>query len=492
MRLLTIAALGMLIVASSLHAQAPDTLWTKSYGALGGALAVSVVPAPGGGYFVVGTIYYDSVRDTNGWRNSDFWILRLDEQGDTLWTRSYGDPLWSEGIAQLTATADGGFVIAGDRQRHQADDLMYVVKADAEGEPQWEATYPTDRSHCFVVGIDQMVSNNFILAFNTIGSAEDFAVMRIYGGWGDDLEGAGGEEFRIPYPWALREWAGAVTATSDKGFAVCGWTTSQSILFQELFLLKSNEYGIVEWTRIYDSPGASEPRGVKQTQDGGFIIVGKAGEPINSDARGLYLLKTNANGDKIWSRSYEGPAGLDVIELPDGGFLATGWAGFTTRVSASGEQMWSESYSFGRGPTFSAALSPDGGYVLAGWILTPEDDLEVYIVKLAPDRIPTAVDDDVTDLLPAGVALAQNYPNPFNPNTTIEFELPRRSRVKIEVFNLLGQRVRTLLDESKPAGSHRIEWAGTDNAGKPVATGVYLYRLEADDVVETRKMLVLK
>ncbi len=500
MRLLTITILAILIIASSLYAQAPDTMWTKTYSAIGDALALSVVPASDGGYFVGGTIYHDSVRDTSGWRDSDFWVLRLDEQGDTLWTRSYGDSLWSEWTTQLTATADGGFAIAGDRQRLQADDLMYVVKADSEGELQWEATYSTDHSsYNTVVGISHMMTNNLTLANNTLGNGKDFAVMNIYGGWHYDLEGAGDEVYRVRHSWARDDWVGAVTATSDNGFVVCGWTTStSSVIHEELFLMKSGEFGMVEWSRIYDSPGATDPMGVRQTRDGGYIVVGKASEPYDGGDPGLYLLKTDAEGDKIWSRSYGGSGGRDVIELPDGGFLAISMGGSATRVSSSGEQVWSGSYAFGQAATLAAAPSPDGGYILAGWTFTPGNEpwipgvYEARIVKLAPDGEPTDVDDDQMDIIPTSVTMDQNYPNPFNPNTTIEFELPHRSQVKIEVFNLLGQKICSLLDEPKSAGTHQIQWTGTDDTGQPAATGIYFYRLHTDDTVETRKMLLLK
>lgn len=89
-------------------------------------------------------------------------------------------------------------------------------------------------------------------------------------------------------------------------------------------------------------------------------------------------------------------------------------------------------------------------------------------------------------------ALKQNYPNPFNPSTTIGFELSQASSATLVVFDALGRRVATLLDEATSAGPHEVTWDGTDDAGRSVASGVYFYRLIAGDTGRTRKMMLLK
>ncbi|MFH2035239.1 MAG: FlgD immunoglobulin-like domain containing protein [Candidatus Zixiibacteriota bacterium] len=100
--------------------------------------------------------------------------------------------------------------------------------------------------------------------------------------------------------------------------------------------------------------------------------------------------------------------------------------------------------------------------------------------------------DDYGNVLPYRFELSQNYPNPFNPVTTIEYSLPGRSHVTIEIYNILGQKVRTLVDSEESAGSYTITWDGTNSSGKSVSTGVYLYRFQAGDYFETKKMILLK
>ncbi|MBI5059681.1 T9SS type A sorting domain-containing protein [candidate division KSB1 bacterium] len=100
--------------------------------------------------------------------------------------------------------------------------------------------------------------------------------------------------------------------------------------------------------------------------------------------------------------------------------------------------------------------------------------------------------DDPRVLQPDQFALAQNYPNPFNPTTRIEFALPMEADVALEIFNIQGQLVRTLVDGRMGAGVHSLEWDGLSNGGTSVGAGVYLYRMVSGNFVQTRKMLLLK
>jgi hypothetical protein len=100
---------------------------------------------------------------------------------------------------------------------------------------------------------------------------------------------------------------------------------------------------------------------------------------------------------------------------------------------------------------------------------------------------------DVADgLTPARFALHANAPNPFGPLTTIRFDLPRPSPVRLAVFDIAGRKVRTLVDETLPAGSRSVIWDGRDGTGNPAASGIYFYRFEAGSYSETKKMTLLK
>lgn len=94
--------------------------------------------------------------------------------------------------------------------------------------------------------------------------------------------------------------------------------------------------------------------------------------------------------------------------------------------------------------------------------------------------------------LPTEFTLSQNFPNPFNPTTKIKFGIPKKTFTKLEIFNVLGQSVRTLISNELDPSFYEFQWNGTSNSGKQVSSGVYFYRIEAGDFVKTRKMLFLK
>jgi len=132
-------------------------------------------------------------------------------------------------------------------------------------------------------------------------------------------------------------------------------------------------------------------------------------------------------------------------------------------------------YAWGNG--ISHYTSEDEGQVGAnpcGIIYEPRDKLENG--KMIPDRF----------------SLQPNRPNPFNPTTIIDFDVPVATHVTIEVINILGQRIVTLVDETKAPGRHEAIWNGTDQNGVRVASGIYLYYMQAGDFVQTRKMMLMK
>jgi hypothetical protein len=105
----------------------------------------------------------------------------------------------------------------------------------------------------------------------------------------------------------------------------------------------------------------------------------------------------------------------------------------------------------------------------------------------------TATSVEETEFLPLNsLLLKQSHPNPFNSATTISYRLTRSGRVRLEIFNIIGQSVKILVNRFQTAGVYREEWSGVDSQGKEVAGGVYFYRLKSDEESLTKKMILLK
>jgi hypothetical protein len=118
------------------------------------------------------------------------------------------------------------------------------------------------------------------------------------------------------------------------------------------------------------------------------------------------------------------------------------------------------------------------------------DDFTVEEIEL----IATDIEDHPTPtaMISSDFQLANNYPNPFNPQTIIEFKVPQTGSVILNIYNSLGQRIRTLVNEIKPVGTYQVLWDGRDDFGKVVASGIYMYQLRGENALITKKMTFLK
>ena len=166
-------------------------------------------------------------------------------------------------------------------------------------------------------------------------------------------------------------------------------------------------------------------------------------------------------------------------------------AAYTYRVrafSAIRASGWSNEVSVGAASSGGRPKPPGGGVI--GPPVVPNPGPLTRVCAGASGSTPDAINvglEQVAQDLPTEFSLSPNYPNPFNPTTTIAFALPQASRARLEIYNLLGQRVATLVDETLPVGRHEVRWEA-----RRLPSGTYVYRLKAGDFVEVRRMLLVK
>lgn len=221
---------------------------------------------------------------------------------------------------------------------------------------------------------------------------------------------------------------------------------------------------------------------------------------VSSDVRTVYLPLTFDPGLISIDSVVAGDSLATLVETTTSIDTINGILGIT--LSCSSSDSW---ISAGRHTLASVCFTGrgQGGFFvvdrpdqqgMAPYLVTTENLWLEPLLLPGDIRVddPTAVGDPSDDNLPADFSLAQNYPNPFNPSTVIEFQLPTKAKVDIEVFNVLGQRVRTLFSGGLPAGQHSVIWDGCLENGRGAATGIYFYRLRTDQISLSRKMALVK
>jgi hypothetical protein len=133
------------------------------------------------------------------------------------------------------------------------------------------------------------------------------------------------------------------------------------------------------------------------------------------------------------------------------------------------------------------ATEKDTGEYSAALIINSNDPFHKKVTVPVRMIVSTTAGIDAHQNIPATFALAQNYPNPFNPTTTISYQLPATCKVHLSVYDLLGRELAVLLNERKDAGRYSVQWDATK-----MSSGIYFYRLQAGQLIETKKMILMK
>ena len=202
-----------------------------------------------------------------------------------------------------------------------------------------------------------------------------------------------------------------------------------------------------------------------------------------------YAIWQSVDAGENWQTVYTDSLPFGILPDPDNPELLYLWQGRHLRQSNNGGQTFTMYWELA-GEILNLYKKSGSDWLFAAvadkiYRITPADT--VVIKALNPLSI-----DEAPSPIPQVFALQQNYPNPFNPATNIAFDLPVGNWVTLTVYDLLGREVKTLVNEQKTPGRYLVKWDGTNSAGIPAASGVYLYRLKAGEFVQTRKMLLMR
>jgi hypothetical protein len=297
------------------------------------------------------------------------------------WQRTYGGQADDVG-ASVQQTSDGGFIVAGRTQSFGAgDDEVYLVKTNASGDTFWTRTYGGSYAD---VGnsVQQTTDSGFIIA----------GCSRTYDPGGLDVyliktDARGDTFWTRTYGGAGDDVGYSVKQTSDFGYIVVGSTSSYGAGASDVYLIKTDAQGDTLWTRTYGGADDDEGYAVQQTPDGGFMIVGYTSSfgAGNSD---VYLIKADSQGDTLWTRTYGGPGtdeGFSAQQTADGGYVIAGFTDnggvYLIKTDASGDTQWAKAYREMYGGC-SVQQTADRGYIVAvRSFYIFEDDPNAYLIK---------------------------------------------------------------------------------------------------------------
>ena len=122
-------------------------------------------------------------------------------------------------------------------------------------------------------------------------------------------------------------------------------------------------------------------------------------------------------------------------------------------------------------------------------MLIEPENASLFITNVECDPLSLT---DINSSVPNDFRIQQNYPNPFNPITSLRYDLPENGHVNIIIYDMLGREVKTLINQTQDAGYRSIIWDATNDYGKPVSAGIYLYQIQAGEYISTKKMVLLK
>ncbi|MFC1852478.1 hypothetical protein ACFL27_19955, partial [candidate division CSSED10-310 bacterium] len=290
-------------------------LWSRTYGGSNIEFGGSVQQTTDGGYIIAADTY------SFGAGAVDVYLLKTDENGNELWSQTFGgirDDDWGYSVLQ---TADGGYIFAGTTKSFGAGNYdIYLLKTDGNGAEVWFQTFggtEADIGSC----VQQTAEGGFIV----VGSSASF------GAGADDVyliktDGNGTELWSQTFGGIQAEYGGTVQQTADRGFIIAGSTASYGAGADDVYLLKTDENGNELWSQTFGGTGIDHGSWVQQTTAGGYIITGTT-TSIGAGEGDVYLLKTNGTGTELWSRTFGGTGsdrGSSVQQTADGGYIISG------------------------------------------------------------------------------------------------------------------------------------------------------------------------
>jgi len=380
--LLVDRGMGVCVFPSSPSVDRTSTIaFAKTFGGSYDDYAYSVQQTSDGGYIVAGYTWSFGA-------GGDVFLLKTDASGNLQWAKTFGGSSYDHAFS-VQQTSDGGYIVAGYTESFGAGwDDVFLLKTDASGNLQWAKTFGGSYDD-YAWSVQQTSDGGYIVAGRTYSfGAGDWDVFLLKTNASGNLQWAktfGGSYYDGTY---------SVQQTSDGGYIVAGGTESFGAGWYDVFLLKTDTSGNLQWAKTFGGSGWDYAYSVQQTSDGGYIVAGYTWS-FGAGWYDVFLLKTDASGNLQWAKTFGGSsddAALSVQQTSDGGYIVAGYtysfgAGsydvFLLKTDASGNLQWAKTFG---GSSDDAALSvqqtSDGGYIVAGGTYSfGAGDYDAFLLK---------------------------------------------------------------------------------------------------------------
>jgi hypothetical protein len=310
-----------------------------------------------GGYIITGNHHKDNPYEDYDTEYFIF-LIKTDAYGDMQWAKSYRI-VYIEIPYSVRQTSDGGYIVAGYVCYPYSYCRALLIKTDANGNVQWAKTYG-GTGNDGASSVQQTSDGGYIVAGNTASfGAGGYDVFLI------KTDANGNVQWAKTYGGTNYDGASSVRQTSDGGYIVAGSTISFGVGGYDVFLIKTDANGNVQWAKTYGGTGHDWAYSVQQTSDGGYILAGGT-SPYSTAIYDVLLIKTDANGNVQWAKTYNRGAdehATSVQQTSDGGYIVTGRNFSLLKTDANGNVQWAKYYS-----SYNEFVqqTSDGGYMSLG------------------------------------------------------------------------------------------------------------------------------
>lgn len=466
--------------------------WTRTYDGLNGEDVAEAVAID-----FLGNVYITGRVSVSG-AGFNYYTQKMNSSGTVQWGTFYNGPGNGDDKPHTIAVdASGNVYVGGESAGNNTGPDYCLVKYNSSGVQQWVYRYNgTANSEDVIVDmkIDNAGNNIYLTGYANYGSPDyaDYTTIRI--------NSTGSVQWVKRYNHSSTDdKATSLTIDGSGNVYVTGWVPGV-LAWESYGTVKYNSSGTQLWVAVYEGPGqridvASD---IELDPSGNVFVTGKS-QGVNL----LYdfaTVKYNSSGVQQWANRWTGSGAnqnsyASSLKIDGAGNVyAGGYSGASifsfdyavVRYNNAGSQQWWIKYNgTGNANDLGTAIALDGSanVYITGSSIGSSNNADFATLKYAQ----TVGVQQISSEVPDSYNLYQNYPNPFNPSTTIKFQVPVSGNVKLTIFNALGKEVEKLNDGYLNAGL----FSAVFNA-QNLNSGVYFYKLESENYVETKKMMLIK